>query len=235
MSLVGTIVGVIVTLAVLYIILSYYYLKTAKLTDLKDGNEVEEILAADIPGDSNSSNYTYSIWFNVDDWSYRFGMPKTMLSKTSNDDILTKIVLDDVLNNIKVIIGCHIENGSGVIEHECVVENFPIQRWTNLTISVFGRTLDMYIDGKLVRTCMLPGIAKTSATDSIYITPDGGFKGKTSNCKYWDNSSNPQQVYDIYKEGYTGFAFGSALGMVNKYGLKLSFMENDKEKTSYEF
>ena len=237
MSLVTTIIGVIITLALLYIIISYYLMQTSKLTSLKDATKPQEILASDIPRNGNSSNYTYSMWFYVEDWNNRFGQTKTLLSRTSDGAHIPRIVLDDVMNNIKVSIGCYSDsNVDGFINHECVVRNFPLQRWVNLTISVYGRTLDVYMDGKLVRTCMLPGVAKATATDNIFVTPGGGFKGRTSNFKYWSESSNPQQVYNIYKEGYSGSAFGNVVGsMTNKYSLKFSFMENSKEKTSYEF
>jgi len=236
MSLVSTIIGVIVVLAILYIVLSYYFLKTANLTSLKDATIPQEILANDIPSNGNSMNYIYSTWFYVEDWNNRFGETKTLLARTSEGAHIPHIVLDDVMNNIKVSIGCYTDSSGGFINHECVVRNFPLQSWVNLTISVYGRTLDVYIDGKLVRTCMLPGVAKTNATDNIFVTPDGGFKGWTSNFKYWNDSSNPQQVYNIYKDGYGGSAFGSITGsMANKYSLKFSFMENNKEKTSYEF
>jgi hypothetical protein len=232
MSLVSTVIGVIVVLAMLYVILSYYFMKTANLTSLEDATEEQVILATNISSDNHSSNYTYSMWFYVEDWNYRFGYQKILLSKTSESIPIQQVVLGDVMNNVKVYIGCYSDSSDGVIEHECVVRNFPLQSWVNLTISVYGRTLDVYMDGKLVKTCLLPGVAKTSPTDNILVTPDGGFSGWTSNIKYWGDASNPQEVYNIYKDGYGGNILGN---MSNKYSLKFSFMENNKEKTSYEF
>ena len=78
---------------------------------------------------------------------------------------------------------------------------------------------------------MLPGVAKTNSKNDLLITPDGGFKGWTSKVEYWDDSSNPQQAYNIYKAGFGGGVFGN---LFNKYGFKFSFMENDIEQASYE-
>ena len=47
-------------------------------------------------------------------------------------------------------------------------------------MSVYGRTLDMYINGKLVRTCILPGVAYVDQTTDVILTPLGGFQGTTS-------------------------------------------------------
>lgn len=237
MTLVNIVIGVIVILIILYIVASYYFKKTAKLTSLKVATEKQEIKAIDLPGNKNSSNYTYSVWFNVEDWNYRFGEKKTILERKGQDkQPKPSIVLGGVENNIIISIACYPDSksadASGVaIVHRCIVRNVPLQSWVNLIISLYGRTLDIYMDGKLVRTCMLPGVAKTSSDDNILITPDGGFKGWTSKIQYWNDSTNPQQAYDIYKSGFGGSVFGS---MFNTYSMKFSFMENNKEKSSFE-
>ena len=59
--------------------------------------------------------------------------------------------------------------------HNVEVVNIPIQKWCNLFFSVYGRTLDIYLDGKLVQTSILPGTAKIAPMANIYLTPDGGF------------------------------------------------------------
>lgn len=43
--------------------------------------------------------------------------------------------------------------------HMCMINNFPLQRWVNLIVSLNNRTMDVYLNGKLVRTCILPAPA----------------------------------------------------------------------------
>jgi len=117
------------------------------------------------------------------------------------------------------------------IVHKCSITNFPLQSWVNLIISLYGRTLDMYVDGKLVRTCVLPGVAKVNPDADISVTPGGGFSGWTSNFEYWDDATNPQQAYNIYKSGFGGSAIGS---LFNKYRIKVSFLEDNQEQSSFE-
>lgn len=107
---------------------------------------------------------------------------------------------------------------------DCTVRNFPIQKWVNLIVSVYGRTLDIYIDGKLVKTCVLPGIAKISKDNNIIITPDNGFNGWTSNTIYKPTSSNPQEAYNIYKRGYGSAWYNS---LFNKYKIKVSLLKDN--------
>jgi hypothetical protein len=101
----------------------------------------------------------------------------------------------------------------------------------NLTVSLYGRTLDVYIDGKLVRTCILPGVAKSGTGGSILITPGKGFSGWTSQTKYFADATNPQEAYGIYKQGYGGSIIGN---LFNKYRVRVSFLEDNQSKGSFE-
>ena len=121
-------------------------------------------------------------------------------------------------------------SGSGKI-HKCTVRNFPLQKWVNLTVSLYGRTLDVYMDGKLVRTCILPGAAKSGTGGSIVVTPGNGFDGWTSQTKYWPDATNPQQAYSIYRDGYGGSIIGN---IFNKYRIRISFLEDNQSKGSFE-
>jgi hypothetical protein len=88
--------------------------------------------------------------------------------------------------------------------------------------------MDVYIDGKLVRTCVLPGVSKVDPDSNIYLTPNGGFSGYTSTFQYWGDSCDPQKAWNIYKKGYGG----SMLGFLGKYSLKISLMEGENEDGS---
>ena len=70
-------------------------------------------------------------------------------------------------------------SSNGGTKKTCTVKNFPLQKWVNLLVSVHQRTLDIYINGKLVRTCLLDGAMKVSGDGTLYVTPTG-FKGWTA-------------------------------------------------------
>ena len=98
-------------------------------------------------------------------------------------------------------------------------------------MSLNTRALDVYLDGKLVRTCLLEGVAKSNTNSNLLITPNGGFDGFTSNIKYIPDRVNPQQAYDLYKEGPGS---GGALGGLNKYKVRVSLLEDNNETSSWE-
>ena len=81
--------------------------------------------------------------------------------------------------------------------------------------------MDLYIDGKLVKTCLLPGVACVNNNANIYVTPSGGFAGWTSKLQYFPNSINPQEAWNIYSKGYSSWS-----SMFYSYKIQLALVEN---------
>jgi len=198
-------IGVVVFVLIICII-RWIMGDNTKLSGLNDAKKVTKISSQDLE-QSNASNYAYSAWFYVDDWSYRYGEPK--------------MILGDLKIETTVYPSSNSTSGS---THTCNVANVPIQKWVNVIISLYGRTMDVYIDGKLVRTCVLPGVAKIANNAPVYVTPLGGFSGYTANIHYYADSLNPQEAYNIYRKGYGGS------GMSFPYEIKIEFLKDGEEQ-----
>jgi hypothetical protein len=234
-----------VIIVVLLIIVIHYIMKDVNtLTGLTSAQTMQKIEAEDLASSSssgNTSNFTYSIWFYIDDWNYRYGEAKVIFGRmttgTGEKQPCPTVALGPIQNNIIVSLAVFPnldeipEDGTNYIVHTCGISNIPIQRWCNFFLSVYGRTLDLYLDGKLVRTCVLPGVAKIDANAPVYVTPMGGFSGWTSRFQYWPDASNPQKAWDVYKAGYGGSLLSSIFG---KYTIKVSVLEGDTETSSFE-
>ena len=234
MELYQTVLIGISVIVVFYLIIYLLYNKSSKLTSTALNAKESKVIKGNTISASTTNNYTYSVWAYIDDWNYKYGTKKTILSRVSKDgNPNPSIVLDGLENNLIVSVTCYNTTSSKdkPIVHECVVRNIPIQKWTCIIVSLYGRTLDVYLEGKLVRTCLLPGVSKIDSTSDINITPDGGFSGFTSSVQFLTVASNPQQAYNIYKEGMSGSLLGDVM---NKYKLKVSFLEDNKETSSFE-
>jgi hypothetical protein len=206
MSVMNIVIGIVLVL-LLIILIRWFIGDKTKLVGLTDGKKVTKILASDL-AQSNASNYAYSVWFYIDDWSYRYGEPKIILGRLDTElNPSPSIVLGAIENNLKVettVYPSAQSTATSASTHTCNVDNVPVQKWVNVIVSLYGRTMDIYIDGKLVRTCVLPGVAKIANDAPVYVTPQGGFSGYTSNIHYYANSLNPQEAYNIYRSGYGG-------------------------------
>lgn len=243
---------IIIVIVVLIIIVSKYLISDPyTLQKLQNGKTGSTILAADLPTNGTnvpSSNFAYSVWFYINDWNYRYGQPKVIfgrmgsMSNANNGSIpgvsgldpCPAVVLGEIENNISISLGCYPgvnqqpnTKGGNTIVHTCNVSNIPIQKWVNLVMSVYGRTMDIYIDGKLVKTCLLPGVASVNNNSNIYVTPAGGFDGWTSKLQYYPNSINPQDAWNIYTKGYSSLS-----SMFNSYQVEISLVQNGTTQSS---
>ena len=230
--------GILITVVVIVVIFLIYkaIFGNNSLSSLEDAKKMQQIASSSLgSSDSNSSaNFTYSVWFYVDDWNYRYGEPKIVLAHggASASKGGFGIVLGGMQNDLNIAVETYpSETSTEGSVHTCNVQNIPLQKWVHCLVSVYGKSLDVYIDGKLVRTCMLPGIAKVDTSKDVFITPVGGFSGYTSNFQFFPNATNPQEAYNIYKKGFGGSALGN---LFNKYRIKFVFLVDNQESGSFE-
>ena len=87
----------------------------------------------------------------------------------------------------------------------CTVPKIELQKWVNIIISCKNSALDTYIDGKLVKTCL---IANVGTQKYAILSPITGFAGKNANFKYWNQYFNPRQIFNIYRKGFSQLDLG---------------------------
>ena len=92
---------------------------------------------------------------------------------------------------------------SGLLDnmHTCDIPELSLQRWVNIAIAVNGKTVDVYIDGKLSRSCILSTPFKVDAGYNAYLLGYGGFGGQISTTMMHDTALNPEEVYKNYMAG----------------------------------
>jgi hypothetical protein len=112
---------------------------------------------------------------------------------------------------------------------ETMVPNIPLQKWTNIILSLNTKSLDIYLNGKLVKTTILPSIPKLDPGASVYLTPDTGFSGYTSRFFYKNDAISPQEAWSIYRSGPGGNIFSNFL---NQYKIQLNFLKGEDVKAS---
>jgi len=225
------IVSMICVVLLVISLLAWLFNKQKSLSTYADGKTELTIDGSSLPQNGTSENYTYSIWMYVDDWSYRTTDKKIVFSRGFRGT--PQMYLDGPENNLTVSILTYPSDqtpanaNQNYLNFTCGVKNVPLQTWTNIIVSVNGRSLDIYMNGKLVRTCVLPGVPYVDPKSSVYLTPKGGFAGYTAKFNYWADAISPQQGWNIYKDGPGGNMLGNLL---NQYKIQINFMKgNDTE------
>lgn len=172
--------------------------KPVNIYDLKENNKFT------IPTSERGLEYSYSCWFYVQDWYYRFQDFKCIYAKGVVSD--KKINLEEgnynpgvylfpETNNLLVSIATYFNPSERV-----TVTNIPLQKWVHLVVCLNNRTVDIYVNGKLERSKVLAGVPKLNDSQ-LNVAPDGGFFGKLARLQYFSHSLKPDEVYSIYQDG----------------------------------
>ena len=122
-------------------------------------------------------------------------------------------------------VSCPMDNPEDI-----TIENINIQKWVNIITTFNNRTLDVYINGKLVKSKPFNNIIVNGNYDNdVYITPNGGFGGFISKVQYFPYFITPAKAWSIYRGGF-GDAFESTL---NKYNMSVTFYEDQVEQNKF--
>ncbi len=197
--------------------------------------------------------YSISFWMYITSWDYRAGRAKSVLqivdSADTKNSLLTTILYPNEpkmmirvrTNADSVATGIDYNNydnfdkllsdsagaslyGPAMDTPMCDIKDIDLQRWINITLTVNGRIVDVYYDGKLARSCVLPDIpaAPSAGRQAIAIGQKGGFGGKLSGIQFFAYPLTPDRIYSIYQAGPRGAA--GFLGYIaEKLGIKISY------------
>lgn len=199
----------------------------------------------------DGGNYGIQFWMFIKDWDYKFGEKKPVIRR-GIDSFNPFIYLHPTENSLNVQISVFPNDGSTVGSSTpaptgssgsatddtftCTVPNIPLQKWCCVSVSVSGRNLDIYLDGLLVRSCMLPGVPKPS-TGSLEIMPGGGFSGSVIDMYHYSRALVPNDAQKFCSAGTRGTQY-NALPSKSLFGYKVKLGVVDdagKEIKQYAF
>jgi hypothetical protein len=88
----------------------------------------------------------------------------------------------------------------------CDIPHMDLQRWVNLVVALNGKLCDVYLDGKLVRSCSLDNYFNVDTTPTLKICPAPrpsvpGFGGIISTTNVYGLALSPDVVYKNYMAG----------------------------------
>jgi len=213
------ILGIIVAVLI-YVLYLYFSDDSTKLFEYQDLQKS----AINVPADKinyNGQNYAYGFWIYVNNYSDG----KTLLQRIKPTDDSTyepslKVYLPSSTPTLKVDIKT--DSATETID---VTNNFPIQKWVHVVVSKEGKIVDVYIDGKLVKSHMLSGApAYIHETEQL---SSSAFPAFMARLKIWKHALNPQTVYDEYMKG------NGQSGMITGYGVDVSVLRDNIEQTKF--
>jgi hypothetical protein len=196
-----------------------------------------------------SPRYAYGLWVYINSWgsSGSSSTKKTLFYRHNNihlylEPTTLKLNVDVYMNNGKWL---QINTGSPVL----VTNNFPLQKWCQIIISMDNSFVDCYLDGKLIVSQKL--YFTTSDNNLIIVSPmpppdvppaSGGaaviiggkdtgsgtnpvwnnFDAVVNNFTQWPNPLNPQMAWNSYMTG-NGYSFGK----LSTFNAKLNILKDN--------
>jgi hypothetical protein len=112
--------------------------------------------------------------------------------------------------------------------------NFPIQKWTYITLSMDNAFIDCYIDGKLIKSIQLETPQGNNTAPTLFIggNPPVMHDIVLNNIKRWMEPQTPQNIYNEYIRGNGNYFFSNSFAA---YGLQLQLLKNNVAEGSLTF
>ena len=221
----------IILLATLLIVVIAYMITTSISSTTSISKEVDmKDKTADISASSltrpDATRYSYNLWVYMD--KPVAGSSATQIFNRANDLglFINGPTSTLTLKLYRRVAPGNAGNASGDQVSYQITNNFPLQKWVFVTVSVDNSTIDMYLDGKLVKSVV-------DTTDTKHHSPDatapitfgvipGTYMTKFSRVL---SPSDPQTAWGLYMDGS-----GSKRGLgnlANRYNVNLSLMKDN--------
>jgi len=204
-----------------------------------DGKKVTTIPASNAPITQGADN-GMQFWMYIKDWDTNFGKKKYIVYRKDSTNAAYRnpeVSLHETDNslNVKVSIypgtagggassspGASNDSGATGDSYTCTVENVPLQTWFAVSVTVFQRNLDVYINGKLVKSCVLPGVPRPAAGDIVVGNDTNGFSGSVCNVHAYPNMLGPSDAAAFFAAGTNCASFAQPSSSNTTDGTKMT-------------
>ena len=219
-STVQIVIIVVISIIVIYLLFAlfrYFHTRARNapmlITEPVDAT-IERIIPASSIPKAAGYEFTLNFWMYVRDWNYSFDHPKCVLYRgDKNCKKATPMIflypktnklmirMDDDSNNNMNPFSCANTNNANSDIKACDISNIPIQRWVMVSTVLWNTTCDVYINGKLARSCTYDNIPNIMNDKNIYVSVNGGFNGYISRLQYFNFAITPHLAYQLYQKG----------------------------------
>jgi hypothetical protein len=184
---------IIVVILLFYVLYNYFSVRKTNLTSSADLKNQTSVDITDNPG---SAHYAYGIWIYVNNWT-----SETKVIYARNDNIELYLDGGSPILKCKIMLN---NNSDKTLE---ITDNFPLQKWTHIVVSVDGQYVDGYLDGKLLKSGRMidstgtNGPKQPSSTSIAMQLGGNNFDAIAARFQHWAEPINPQTVWNEYLDG----------------------------------
>jgi hypothetical protein len=214
----------LIILGIVLAIILYYFIFASGTTVLSDKLDLS-IQQPPVPiGDiaqPASRKYSYEMWMYV----YNFqGTSEYIISRDSGSNNSKNIGIKLDGSSPKLILEYTATvNSSASAKTVTITDNFPLQTWSHLIVSVDDKYIDIYMNGKLIKSIQDVNIDTPSATSTITYGKTNCYLAKLSRTVM---PTDPQTAYDNYSAGNGENPLAKYL---SSFGLSMTLQKNNQD------
>lgn len=217
----------IVVLLIFIYILYYYFFSTITYinsTIVNLNSAVAPYSKLDAP---KNVRYAYGVWVYVNN----LGPSNTIICRPTSNSATTKN-FNLYLDTTTPTLYCYIQNTDATkTQATAITNNFPIQRWCFIIVSVDGQFIDYYINGKLVKSEKKSTILASppDGNTPLYLgnSPFQPFDAYLGRVIRWSSAIDPQTAWDTYLSG------NGTSNSISPYHANLSIVKDNVTTSTY--
>jgi len=174
----------------------------------------ERELTRNIEPPVDGLSYSFSWWMYIQDWDYNFGKMKVIFQKGTDDDASPGLSLYPRTNSLKVSTATYNDRTTSV--ESCDITDLPLNKWIHCVYVLNNRTVDIYLDGRLERSCVLRGLPRLNRAPVSIGSPTDSYNGLLSKLQYFNRALHPFEISEIYADSptfYKGFNIFKRIGL----------------------
>lgn len=220
------ILGVII-IVLLYTVYNYVFpSKTAVTNTNYLANGVKEVPFTNLDNPS-STKYSIELWIYANDVKDAKSLATESGIGTNSKGCIfqvvtgtTKVYNLDLLNNADLCFYVGTDTNPKITIH-----NFPLQKWCYVVISVNNNLVDMYLDGKLLKSIKISGTVNPPTADSVIRFGIGNI--------YISGMNRPATTTDM-NTVLKNYMNGNAGLKMSNFGVSLSLLKDNKEQKRFD-
>ena len=236
MNYIIVILSVIIIVILFYIGFKSYFSNVSTLTkqtSLADTSKPVPDIVANTLQKPDATRYAYGVWIYVNTLTASSTPPKSVIFSRNKDIV---VYLDQANSTLNVVLNPNTATGlstsapvivsseTGLIQAGstkiAITNNFPLQKWVYLVVSVDNTVADCYLDGKLVKSVKISQVAPDKESNVRFGL---GVDAYVAQFQRWTNPLDPQSVWNAYAAGS-----GSSLaGTDSNYNVALSVLKDN--------
>lgn len=215
---------IVIVLILLYYLYINYVASSNVLTPIVNLNNKSIEIKYDDLSKKDSTRYSYGLWIYVNSWTSTDEKILMVRGDINNPDFCLK--LDQTSPVLRCIIKPSNSASNAQSANIVITDNFPIQKWTYVVVSVDNQIIDFYLDGKLVLSRKINFMPIISSNSIILGNDSKKNDIFLANVIRTPNPMDPQTAWNTYLNGN---------GQPNNsnVNLKLSVLQNNVEQKKF--